>query len=138
MSHKRVEIREAVRAAIVAGATDAGANVFSQRATPLWDIPMPAILIYAREESSEPLNVTQRKLKRTLQLAIEVRTEANDALDDVLDAISNQVEAIVDSDDTFGGVVSQSTLVSTELDVSPEGEMPIGGSRLTYEVVYVS
>lgn len=118
--------------------TGAGANVFSARETTLWKPELPAILIYAREEHSEPLDTTTNSLKRKLSLAIEIRAESNSNLDDALDDIAVQVEGLMNADPTLQGKALNSLLIQTEIETSAESEKPIGAARLTYEVLYTT
>ncbi|MDZ4678401.1 MAG: hypothetical protein SGI74_12930 [Oligoflexia bacterium] len=135
MSHKRAVIREFIVNALK-GQTGAGQNVFGNRANPLWEIPLPAILVYAREEHSEPISVATSPLKRTLSLAIEVRCQASSNLDDALDDVALEIENVINTDPLLGGNVIESILNQTEIEISSEGEKPIGALRLTFEVVY--
>lgn len=135
MAHPRTNIRQAI-ATILTGTTDAGSRVYATQVAQFWDIPLPAILIYARSEASSPVGRSPKSISRTLRIAVEVRAKADEAMDDALDAIALQVEQAIDAKPTLNGTVQSCALVSTEIDVNPAGEYPLGAIRLTYEVIY--
>lgn len=134
MAHQRKLLREHIRV-LLTNATTAGQNVFSRRATALWKVPLPVILIYAREENSEEISAADI-LERKLQVAIEIRAEANDTLDDVLDDIAEVVEARMKQDRSLGNLALTNYLSKTEIDTGSDGEKDLGACRLTFEIVY--
>lgn len=141
MAHKREEIRKSVLAMLSAPVDDvyptaAGSNVFANRIAPLWDIELPAILIYPRSESSTPRAVGRRQLIRTLNLVIELVNEASDELDDSLDDLAQQVETIISSDPSLGAKAISTILTSTETTLD-EGKKLIGKMTLSFEVIYI-
>ena len=77
MTHHRTKIREAV-VDLLKGATSAGMNVFPSRIGPLWNMPLPLILIYLRDETVSPISSLPKPRERKPQLAIEVRANAAD------------------------------------------------------------
>lgn len=134
--HKRAEIRDYVVSKLQS-ATSAGSNVFGNRFAPLWENETPSILVYSLDESSVDLNMSQKILRRTLHLGIEIRHEGTEQLDDVIDDISDEVEILMKDDQDLGGNVIKSDLVSTEFDMSMDAEVPIAALRLNYEIVYL-
>ena len=56
MAHYRQQIRERV-ATTLTGLTTTGSNVFQSRVYPIENTELPCLLIYTREESSEPLAI---------------------------------------------------------------------------------
>lgn len=137
MSQKRINIRSNVVSTLQSAATAAGSRVFGDRSTPIWKSELPVILVYARDEESEPFHQGSDELRRTLRLAIHAEHEG-DALDDALDGLAVDIENAMKSDATLGGEAVDSTLIQTEIEVSPEGEKPYGAIRLTYEVTYIT
>jgi hypothetical protein len=135
MSAQRKKIRSAV-VSMLMDSTDAGSNVFGSRAVPLWDIALPCILVYAREEVIQGISSHPAPAVRRLLLAVDIRVEANDSLDDVLDDISGQVETLFKEDPNLNSTVQDCNLVRVEMDVNAQNEKPLGAARLTYEVIY--
>lgn len=135
MAHQRKKIRQHL-ANILLNTTAAGANVFPRRATPLWKVTYPVIMIYAREEDAKMESSTL--IGRTLKIGIDIRAIADEQLDDVLDDIATEVEAIVDADRSLGNNALTSYITKTEIEVGADGENDIGACRLTYDVIYDS
>lgn len=135
MSAQRKRIRQAIVAALL-NKTDAGANVFASRARKVFAHELPAILVYAREESAEVFNDSPRELRRVLSVGIEIAAAANDALDDTLDDIAEQVEATLRENQTLGGIVSDLVLTRAEIQFSGDGEKVHGACVLTYDATY--
>jgi hypothetical protein len=136
--HKRAQIRAAIVDLLIAANTAASSRVYGNRAMPLWDLSLPAVLVYARDEDSKPQGVSDQSLIRTMRVSIQAVSAANDTLDDDLDVLAGQIEAAMNADDNLGTLVISSTLISTELDVAADGEKPIGAVRMTYEIRYAT
>lgn len=137
MAHPRKQIRDAVLAALQApGATSCGSKVFGNRARQLWKTELPCLLVYTESESAEIYTQAPLEYKRSLKLVIEVVAVAADNLDDQLDEILEQLERAIYRDETFGDLVSTTTIVSTEMDIIDEGEKPAGAAKLTLEMIY--
>jgi hypothetical protein len=141
-NHQRREIREAVKAQLlgtaapVTYATAAGARVYETRMTPFREIELPAIAIYALEETSADEGKAPRELKRKLTLEIVAAATATDDVDDVLDGLAQEIECAMNSDETFGSKASDSVLTDTQMAVETTGKKPIGMVALTYDVTY--
>jgi hypothetical protein len=137
-NHVRRQIREAVAAAVTGLATT-GANVFQSRVYPTQTSELPALLVYTRSEDSEPSTIHSPKvLERTLQLVIAAVAKTITDLDDVLDGICKEVEIAVENWSVagLGGIADSIYLVSTEVEMSGEGEKPAGIATMTYELSY--
>ncbi|OFZ54974.1 MAG: hypothetical protein A2428_03110 [Bdellovibrionales bacterium RIFOXYC1_FULL_54_43] len=136
MTHHRTKIREAV-VDLLKGATSAGMNVFPSRIGPLWNMPLPLILIYLRDETVSPISSLPKPRERKPQLAIEVRANAADeTAEATLDSIAAEIEQIMDANPRLRGTVQSSGFQSTEMDLSAIGDKPIAAARLTYGVTY--
>lgn len=140
MAHPRKVIRQAVRDALI-GATLAGANVFSSRGLPFAASQLPAISVYTLSDAGAEGNVrtAPRMRRQTVRLAIDlaVSMPAGGAVDDALDDLAEQVEAIMDADPQLDGSASDSILESSELGIIETGGRPMGGAQLIYLVEYV-
>jgi hypothetical protein len=135
MSHQRTEIRNAV-VALLTGATAAGTRVFGKRNAPHWEIGYPCILVYGREEAARSSGNVPAPSERNWRLLIDAFV-AGDDLDTAMDDLSLEIENKIKSDPTLGRRVLSLNLIGTEQEDGSNGHIPIGGSRLTYEVTYV-
>jgi len=136
MSHPRTPIRNAVVDILKAAGTAAGDRVFGSRVEPLWDVTMPLILVYTRDEVSQAIGTMPKPMSRTVRVAIEARVSLTADVDTAMDDIALAIEQAIEADYKLKGTATSSNLTGTEIDVSPEGRKPIGAIRLTYEVIY--
>lgn len=140
MTHPRKLIRDQVVLALN-GHTDAGLNVWASRVLPVWngrnglEAVMPSILIYTPSDRAEVFNESPREYRRSLQIAVQLHVLGAD-VDDPLDAMAEQVEALLLEDETLGGTVSDLRLVDSEFVFSDEGEREMGAARLMFEATY--
>ena len=119
--------------------TDAEDRVYGNRAKPLFDQFLPAIIVYTRSE-----NILEERFasdgygvsKRELEVAIEAVVLGNEKVDDVLDNITKQIEDTLDGFEMESRKADVLKLKSTEIDVSIEGSKIYGASRLTYGIIY--
>lgn len=136
MPQTRKSIRDAV-VALLDGNTSAGNNVYANRETTLWESELPAILVYTADESAEPRDASGRTYIRTLDLNIQIKAEANDTVDDDLDALATEVEDIISNDRSLSGTAISSVYKSTEISLDAESETEKGVATLSYEIKYV-
>jgi hypothetical protein len=148
VAHQRKQIRDAIVARLIGApdpqtdpetfATAAGARVFANRAKPLFPSELPAILVYTKNETSQISNEAPREYNRGLVVQIEIVASALSAgsLDDALDALAEQVETAIFSEETFGGLVTDTILGETEMELLEEGEKPIGAARISLSMPY--
>lgn len=137
MAHPRQEIRHAVAAQLV-NKTAAGDRVFKTRVLP-YRREFPALAVYTPTENVKTdTDSAPRELERSPELVVEGAAQVTSAenADDVLDALAWEIEQALHADPTFGGTAADSRLVSSELDVFPEGEQMVGIVKLTYAVTY--
>ena len=88
MAHKRQQIRERV-ATTLTGLSTTGSNVFQSRVYPIENTKLPCLLIYTREETSEPLTTNPpRAIEKILSLVVEAYVKANANYDDTIDTIN--------------------------------------------------
>ena len=138
MSHPRSTIRNSIINQLN-GKTDAADRIYGNRAKPLFDQFLPAILVYAKDE-----NIIEERyeidgfgpLKRELEIAIEAVILGGDDFDQKLDDLSSQIEKALD---VFEFETRKSDIIklkSTEIDSSIEGSKIYGAVRLTYSVTY--
>lgn len=137
MSLKRKNIRAAIKAALV-GSTDCGSRVYANRIIPVFQPEHPLILIRTVTEDVENWAEAPREYQRTLQVVIDVITEATDSLDDDLDTLGQQVENALLSDHTLGELCHDVELTNCAMELRKEGNKLQGALLLTYDVTYHS
>lgn len=137
--NKRKLIREKVKELLINN-TDCSSRVYENRFTAYWPGKMPAISIYTMSESAEIYNVAPRKYKRKISLAIEIIFEAKeDSIDDQMDLVCSQIEAILHTDDTLGGLSDEVIYQGTRFNIVQEDDGQVHSmARMEYEVHYAS
>lgn len=135
--NNRTTIRTALLDMLV-GETSAGTNVYSNRESRLWQSELPSILIYTLQEPLTPESLSARRYIRNLELQIKVKVEATETVDDTLDALVAEVEAIIDADPSLAGTVLTTIQTNTEVSIESEAEKDIGIAVLTFECKYIS
>jgi hypothetical protein len=137
MAHQRKVIRAAIVEKLK-NKTVAGVRVFGSRAAPIYKHELPCILVYTRTEPVKVSNDSPREYERGLvvQLELVASSENEMLLDDVLDDFAEQVEAAIFEDETHGGLVSDTILGDTEIELLSEGEKPIGALKVSLTMPY--
>jgi len=125
--HARKQIRDLAVAALTNLATTQD-RVYSGRARPLTPAQMPALMIYAIDEHSVlDAKGKPATLLRTLTLAIEGKAGGSDSalLDDTLDQIADEVEAVLGAGTLHPRILNQ-TLIGSRLSAQAPGESQLG------------
>lgn len=136
MAHKRQSIRERV-ASTLTGLTTTGSNVFQSRVYPIENTKLPCLLIYTREETSEPLVMNPpRTIEKVLSLVVEGYVKANTNFDDTIDTICEEVEEALFTDRLINNLALDSFLVNTEISYNGEGDNPLGIVVMTFQITY--
>lgn len=136
MASLRKQIRAAVVTAIKNAATAAGNRVFANRKNPLWETEAPCIAVYTDKESVRVFNESPRQYERKVQLIVSIAVDPAVNVDDQVDDISEEVEAAMAKDETFGGLTAECLLVDTEVEILDEGKELMGYGHLTFEILY--
>lgn len=136
MANKRKLIRTAA-VSLLSGNTAAGTNVFDNRVTRFWREELPAISVFTRQETATKRDVSGRQSIRVLELQIEVRAEGDEAVDDTLDDICEQIENIIEENQSINGLAHGTVLTNTEIELDADGEKLIGIATLNFEVRYI-
>ena len=135
-NHVRQQIREKIGTTLT-GLTTTGSNVYQSRVYPLENINLPALIIYTKSETSEPIVIgTNRVMSRELSVIVEGYVKATSNFDDTIDTISKEVEAAIAADRTLDGLSKDCYLESTEIEYTGEGEKPLGYVSLTFITNY--
>jgi hypothetical protein len=144
MNHPRTAIRNALVDRLKtkvddAFLTDAEDRIYGSRSKPLFDQFLPAILIYARNESILEERFTtdgHGATKRELDLAIEAVVLGNEEIDNALDNIAAQIELAFDGWEMPNRKSNIMKLKSTEIDISIDGSKIYGAVKLNYTITY--
>lgn len=138
-NHVRRQIRDAAKA-LLTGLATTGARVFTSRVYPIQDSELPALVISTNDEQIDVASIgAQPLLDRLLQLQVRALAKANSALDDTLDACIKEVEIALNasvSANTLSGLAKRITISSIYIDMSGEGEKPIGQAVMNFNVYY--
>ena len=136
MAHKRQSIRERV-ASTLTGLTTTGSNVFQSRVYPIENTKLPCLLIYTREETSEPLTTNPpRAIEKILSLVVEGYVKANSNFDDTIDTICEEVEEALFTDRLINNLALDSFLINTDISYNAEGDNPLGIVVMTFQITY--
>ena len=134
--HVRMQIRNQVVTQLT-GLTTTASRVFDSRVYPLEDANLPALLIYTKSETSEPIEIgTNRTSERLLSLNIEAYVKSTTNFEDTLDTICKEVEQAIAADPTLSGKAKDCYLESTEIEFNAEGEKPLAFATLTFLTSY--
>lgn len=136
-AHKRQTIREAVKNMLLNN-TDVGERVYSNRVTAFWSEEVPCISIFTTEESTSPRDISNKRYTRKLNLNIEIRAEASENLDDVLDSLACKVEELIAADLTLQNNVHNTVMTGTDIGFTGEATKLVGVLNLTYELTYLT
>ena len=132
MSHVRQQIREYFGTTLT-GLSTTGTNVVESRVYPIENSKLPALVIYTKSETSEPIVMgTDRVMSRELSVVVEGYVKATSNFDDAIDTISKEVEEAIAADRTLGGLAKDTFIESTEISFNAEGEKPLGFVSLTF------
>tara|TARA_R100000664_G_C2693738_1_gene96815 strand:+ start:267 stop:713 length:447 start_codon:yes stop_codon:yes gene_type:complete len=135
-NHIRQQIRERV-GTVLNGLTTTGSNVFETRVYPLENTNLPALVIYTKDETSEPLVIsTDRVMSRELELIVEIYVKQTSNFDDEVDKICKEVEIAISADTTINGLAKDCFLQSTSIEYNTEGEKPLTFASLTFLTNY--
>tara|TARA_X000000950_G_scaffold262021_1_gene332859 strand:+ start:228 stop:674 length:447 start_codon:yes stop_codon:yes gene_type:complete len=135
-NHIRQQIRERA-GTVLTGLTTTGSNVFETRIYPLENTNLPALVIYTKNETSEPIVIsTNRLMSRELELIVEVYVKQTSNFDDQVDKICKEVEVAITADTTLNGLAKDCFLQSTEIEYNTEGEQPLSYAVLTFLTNY--
>ena len=136
MSHARTQIRQAV-VDILKDNTIAGSSVFASRVYALNEPKLPAILVYTTPENVVEQSISYpRTQHRELVVTIEIYIKGSSSIDDAIDALALEIEQLIAADPTLGIGAKDTTLDTTDIKHSDEGEKPIAIATLNYAVSY--
>lgn len=136
MTNHRTAIREQART-MLAGATLAGAKVFTNRARPITPNDMPALLIYTgasrRGDRERDGSMVHRRLELVVEGAVAA-TGRGEELEAQLEQLAEQVECALAADPTLGGLVMDARWQATDPDIVGDGRQLVGAVRVEFEL----
>jgi hypothetical protein len=139
MFHKRKLIREEIVSILINNVTLVNSNnIFETRIEPIYESgKIPAIAVYTNEESAERFSSGAIIYDRTLTLAIEILVQANNNIDDSIDAICKEIEAALNSSQ-YESSNNYQSIEYQGLDVAyiKDGRLPKAAARLNYSIKY--
>lgn len=134
--HTRKQIRAAIGVALT-GLDSTGAHCFVSRIRPLQASELPALRVYADDETAQLANLDETHVyDRTVSIKIEVIAKATAALDDVLDQISKEVEVKLSAGITLQSKKLLPIYVGGQADFDDSGDQPVGKLVMSYNVEY--
>lgn len=132
--HSRIIIRNAVKTALQG--TPGLLNIYTGRVQPTRAIKMPFARIKTGNEVSEK-HTDQWTEVRTVQVFVHLYAQADEHLDDVLDAIAEQVEQRLAVDQTLGGACESFIYKGADPDEEEAARIEDGLLGLQFECMYV-
>lgn len=145
--HPRRQIREAVVQRLIGTAPDyntAGQDRVFSGMTPPVNIESlmeegPVIMAYCRNEEIRHEDYPTARLDGAVRRRLDLQIEAlsvGSSLDDKLDDLAEQIEALLEDWTPAGFESARIELKDSEINVSNVGESIFGGIFLTYEIAY--
>jgi hypothetical protein len=138
MPHPRQLIRDAVVTALT-GSTAAGSRVYATKWIATRRSEMPEITVSITDEPVDDIgDSAPREYFRRPSIIVEAFVGAVGVadIDNTVDDLASEIEAAMDVDRYFGGVLSDSRLSGTEIDVDTEGDRLTARLTLTYVGLY--
>lgn len=138
MTHVRQQIREQVATDLIAAATTRGNRIHRSRIHRFQEDDLPTWAVYTGEEVIEEtgdLPYPRRQI-RQLQLILEGFQRAEPNLENDLDQMAAEVEAIIAADPTISNLAKDCILEQTDIELTTEGSLDLGLVRLTFLCEY--
>lgn len=141
MTHPRKAIRDKVVALLIAASTDAGSVVHESRSLPSGaKVPSLNVLTAgdARADVGEDpiIDLSTRRIDRSVELVIEARVSQASGADDALDDLCRQVELAMHNDATLTGSILFHQYEDTQLEPANDLDPPGHLARIRYSLVY--
>lgn len=120
---------------VLTGLATTGARVYDSQVYPLKDIDLPALKIDQGDESIEPGTVGDQ-LDRTMELRVIAVVKQQTSYRTTVNTIRSEVETALAANQTLAGICHYVRPVSTVLELSGEGELPVCEATMTFSVRY--
>lgn len=135
MTHARQQLREAVVGLLLA-VPQTGGRVRSGRAYPWQDAELPCLEVLTAEEALAEDSLSGEIQQRECALDVVIRARATAGVDDLLDAIAEQVEAALGSAVAVGAVSVDLRYEGASSEFSDAAQEPTGRATLRYTATY--
>ncbi|GBQ32268.1 hypothetical protein HLH34_04420 [Gluconacetobacter azotocaptans] len=134
MTLYRVELREAVAAAILGANTAVGANVFTARTMPSRAADLPNVYIQSPSDRGESLNRGPPQFLRTAQIMVVARVSASSgpAAETALDALTEQIELAIMTNSPLLSMIQQVSSMEIGIRVNADTNPVIGEARMDF------
>jgi len=141
MSHVRTQIRDRVET-VLTGLTTTSTNVFASRVHPFFNegSELPGLCLYTATEEVENSeeDAISHIQKRSVLMIIEGYEAATTMLETTLDLIAAEVETALMADQFLTGLSHGIDLVGTEIELTGDGEKPVGVIVMIYRIYYLT
>jgi hypothetical protein len=120
--------------------TEAKENVKISSTPPTQIEELPAIRIFSTNESVSRFNEAPKNYKRNVNVAIECLDTGNDddQLDMRLEILGEQVETLMELDETLGKLVNKLELTGVAYQYEADAQSPVGSIILTFNIEFFS
>lgn len=136
MAHARKQIRDVVVAQLL-GLTTTGNRVFTSRVHPISNAELPCLLIFTRDETSQPETMGKpRRIERQLSLMVVACVKQNSDYDAALDGIAAEVEAALYNNASLNALIHDIFLSETEIELTGDSEKPVAMMAMAFSVIY--
>lgn len=137
MTHARATIREAFVAALTAGGTAAGSNVFDHPSRTRNSFPSLSVVDVAEPQEVASMGpAATRRINRRLVLEVSAEVKQTSGYAAARDSLLAEVEAIFATASVAG--VKQVTPAGFAADEDYAGEQPVAVGRQRFEIFYVT
>lgn len=137
MTHPRILIRDALITILTPVATAASARLFRQRIKPTSESKLPWINIETDGDTADR-HTDQYTDRHALSINVRIAAKDQDLVADVLDTISEQVEAVLRINPTLLGTVESFDYKSSNPDYNGAADVEIAELVLNYECIYIT
>ena len=140
MLHKREVLLEAVKAQLIAAATDCAGRISRGKDLPVENVELPAACFYQGPEANEQNDVETYK-QRKVDVIIDVHAKSTPAdlnqpeIETVLNALALQFENALEADAKLGGAAMWIDHIATDNEIV-EGEADRGVVKIIYRAQY--
>lgn len=137
MPHKRREIRTHIVTLLKAGNTSAGQRVYASKVRPGIVTQYPIVAVYTPKEDAKVIGANPHHYERTLELVIEcISEDINTDVENKLDLLLNEIEAIIDTDELLIPDVSEIEYTGTIVDLFDAGDKDVASGIIRYNIKY--
>lgn len=134
MTHPRQVVRDAFALAVT-GLALTGSRVHKARRYPLTELPALKIFTPRDERADDVLEDNALPSMRLVDVICEACAQQTGEVEDIVDAICEQVEQAIDADQTLGGEVQTTVYQQCDVVLDDTGEQPIVVARMRFQAV---